>query len=106
MLHSAIQPRIDEVAFYDSGLRIVRHIWFVETKREFATLHCVRLSPDWGGIAKSPRHGRASRGIEMRRYGFGRYFHQNRDIGDGLPFGELASSGPRTPFGLSPVRND
>jgi hypothetical protein len=26
----------------------------------------------------------------MRRYGFGRYFHQNRVIGDGLPFGELA----------------
>jgi hypothetical protein len=21
----------------------------------------------------------------MRLYGFGRYFHQNRDIGDGLP---------------------
>ena len=75
------------MAFHDSGLRIVRHIWFVKTKREFATLHCVRLSPDWGGIAKSLRHGRASRGIEMRLYGFGRYFHQNRDIGDRLPFG-------------------
>jgi hypothetical protein len=37
-----------------------------------------------------------SRGIEMRLYGFGRYFRQNRDIGDGL-----TSSGPRTPFGLS-----
>ena len=85
MLHGAIQPRIDELAFYDSGLRIVRHFWFVETKEEFATLHCVRLSPDWGGMFL--RHGRASRGIEMRLYGFGRYFHQNRDIGDGLPFG-------------------
>ena len=50
-------PRIDEVAFYDSGLRIVRHIWFVETKLEFATLHCVRLSPDWGGMSLRPRSG-------------------------------------------------
>ena len=102
MLHSAIQPRIDELAFYDSGLRIVRHFWFVETKPEFATLHCVRVSPDWGGIAKSLRHDRASRGIEMRRYGFGRYFHQNRDIGDGSSL-RRPSSGPRAPFGLPPL---
>src|SRR5271168_5308620 len=54
MLHSAIQPRIDELAFYDSGLRIVRHFWFVETKPEFATLHCVRVSPDWGGYSEVP----------------------------------------------------
>ena len=26
----------------------------------------------------------------MRLYGFGRYFHQNRDIGDDLPFGKPA----------------
>ena len=38
----------------------------------------------------SLRHGRASRGIEMRLYGFGRYSSETAIGDDDLPFGELA----------------
>jgi hypothetical protein len=38
----------------------------------------------------------------MRLYGFGRYFQQNRDIGDGLPF-DGPAQGLALPSGCHPV---
>ena len=91
------------MAFYDSGLRIVRHISFVETEVEFATLHCVRLSPELGGMSATITVEHRAE-FEMCLYGFGRYFHQNRV--SATIFISVSRLRVSHSLELSPVRND